>query len=362
MSSLAVALVHDFLVQMGGAEKVLEALHEMYPNAPVYTSVYDPAVMPPEYRNWDIRTSSLQRWPARRKLHRCMLPFYPSAFESFDLSRYDLVISSSSAFAKGVITLPHTRHVCYMHAPMRYAWMTDSYLKGERVGWAKRLLSPVIHYLRLWDHVSASRVDTYVANSTAVKERIAKFYRREATVIPPPVDTARFQPSMNRGDYYIAVSRFVPYKRMDMAVDAMTRLGRPLKVVGEGRQEAELKRRAGPTVEFLGWVENDRLPALMANARAFLMPGEEDFGIAPVEANACGRPVIAYAAGGALDTQTDGVTGVLFNPQTVDALCEAVERFEQMAFDHEAIARNALRFSADSFKDRMRHVIESSEA
>lgn len=360
--TVRVALVHDFLVQMGGAEKVLEALHDLYPEAPVYTSVYDPKVMPPNYRTWDIRTSSLQRWPARRKLHRLMLPFYPAAFEGFDLSSYDIVVSSSSAFAKGVVTLPHTRHVCYMHAPMRYAWMTDAYLKGERAGRLRRVLGPVFHYLRLWDQVSASRVDTYVANSSAVQHRIAKFYRRESVVVPPPVDTSRFAMSEARGEYYIAVSRFVPYKRMDLAVDAMTRLGRPLKVVGTGRQEADLKRRAGPNVEFLGWVENDRLPALMANARAFLMPGEEDFGIAPVEANACGRPVIAFAAGGALDTQMDGETGVLFRPQTVDALCEAVERFEQMTFDHAAIASRAAGFGYSRFKERMRDIIENAPA
>jgi glycosyltransferase involved in cell wall biosynthesis len=353
-----VALVHDFLVQMGGAEKVLEALHDVYPDAPVHTSVYDPSAMPPEYRSWDIRTSSLQRWPARRKLHRLMLPFYPAAFESFDLSAYDVVVSSSSAFAKGVITLPHTRHVCYMHAPMRYVWMTDTYLKGERAGRVRGVLGPVFHYLRMWDQISASRVDTYIANSTAVQNRIAKFYRREATVIPPPVDTARFTVSHVQGDYYIAVSRFVPYKRMDMAIEAMTRLGKRLKVIGTGRQDAELRRIAGPTVEFLGWVPSDRLPELVSNARAFLMPGEEDFGIAPVEANACGRPVIAYAAGGALDSQEDGLTGVLFRPQSVDALCAAIERFERLQFDHAAIGERAGRFDTEQFKLRMRAAIE----
>jgi len=345
---------------MGGAEKVLEALHEMFPAAPIYTSIYDKRVMPPEYRSWDIRTSGLQRFPASAKLHRLLLPLYPSAFEGFELSKYDLVISSSSAFAKGVVTLPHTLHICYMHAPMRYVWMTDTYLQGERVGRMRRLLGPVLHYLRLWDQVSAARVDSFVANSTAVQKRIAKFYRRDAVVVPPPVDTRRFTVSDGRGDYYIAVSRFVPYKRMDLAVDAMTRLGKPLKVVGTGRQEAELRRRAGPTVEFLGWVPNERLPELVANARAFLMPGEEDFGIAPVEANACGRPVIAYAAGGALDTQVDGVTGILFTPQTVDGLCAAVERFEQMTFDHHAIADHARRFDTAEFKKRMADLIQRS--
>lgn len=357
---MRVALVHDFLVQMGGAEKVLEALHDLYPEAPIYTSVYDPGAMPEAYRAWDIRTSSLQRWPARGRLHRLMLPFYPSAFESFDLSGYDLVISSSSAFAKGVVTLPHTRHICYMHTPMRYVWMTDHYLERERISLLKKPLGPVLHYLRLWDQISAQRVDTFVANSTAVQQRIAKFYRRESIVVPPPVDTARFRPSTVPGDYYIAVSRFVPYKRMDLAVQAMTKLRRPLKVVGTGRQEKALRRMAGPTVEFLGWVPNDRLPELVSGARAFLMPGEEDFGIAPVEANACGRPVIAYAKGGALDTQIDGVTGILFSPQSVEALCDAVLRFEQMTFNHAKIAEHASRFSREAFLERMSGVIAGS--
>lgn len=354
---MRVALVHDFLVQMGGAEKVLEALHDLFPEAPVYTSVYDRRAMPASYRSWDIRTSGLQKWPWSARLHRFMLPFYPWAFESFDLSAYDLVISSSSAFAKGVVTQPHTRHISYIHTPMRYVWMTDVYLEGERVAVLKRPLRPVLHYLRLWDQVSAARVDTYVANSTTVKDRIAKFYRRDAIVIPPPVDTERFTVSRERGDYYIAVSRFVPYKRMDLAVQAMTQLGRPLKVVGTGRQERALRRMAGPNVEFLGWVSSDRLPELVGGARAFLMPGEEDFGIAPVEANACGTPVIAYAAGGALDTQVDGVTGILFSPQTLDAMCEAVKRFESMTFDHCAIAANARRFSRATFLRRMSNLI-----
>lgn len=342
---------------MGGAEKVLEALHDLYPEAPVYTSVYDPKAVSPAYRSWDIRTSFLQKLPLKRLSHRAALALYPLAFESFDLSEYDLVLSSSSAFAKGVITQPHTVHICYTHAPMRYAWMTDTYLKGERAGRLRPFLGPVLHRLRMWDQVASSRVDVYVANSTAVANRIAKFYRREAVVVPPPVDVSRYRLVEHRGDYYVAVSRFVPYKRMDLAVEAMTRLNRPLKVVGTGRQEKALRRMAGPSVEFLGWMSDDLLPSVVAGARAFLMPGEEDFGIAPVEANACGRPVIAYAAGGALDTQVDGVTGILFSPQSVDALCDAVLRFETMTFDHADIAEHARRFSREAFLERMSSVI-----
>ena len=355
------AIVHDFLVQMGGAEKVVEALHDMFPAAPVYTSLYDRNAMPAAYRSWDIRTTFLQRLPLKRKLHRLALPWYPMAFESMDLGEYDLVISSSSCFAKGVITGPHTTHICYTHAPMRFAWASQRYLERERIAHPLRAaLSPAAHYLRAWDAVAASRVDHYVANSTAVAGRIRKFYRQPSVVIYPPVETSRFQPRSEVGDYYIIVSRFIPYKRIDLAVDAFTRLGRKLKIVGDGRQRASLQKAAGRNVEFLGHVSNRELPDLLAGARAYVMPGEEDFGIAPVEANACGRPVIAYGAGGALDSQIDGVTGVLFPFQTVDSLCEAIERADHIDFDPEVIRANALRFDTEVFKEQMTRLIREA--
>jgi glycosyltransferase involved in cell wall biosynthesis len=314
--------------------------------------------MPAYYRTWDIRTSFLQRMLFKKHSHRLALPLYPLAFESFDLSEYDLVISSSSAFAKGVITQPHTTHVCYTHAPMRYAWSSRSYLQNERAGGMVRaLLLPVLQYLRNWDLVASDRVDTYVANSSAVARRIRKFYRRECEVVCPPVDTGRFVIAQDTGDYYIIVSRFVPYKRLDLAVQAFTTLGRPLKVVGTGRQMKDLQAMAGPNVEFLGNVDDVALPGLLARARAFLMPGEEDFGIAPVEANACGRPVIAFAAGGALDSQVDGLTGVLFEEQTVEGLCRAVLRADTIAFDPIRIRAHAQRFDTAMFRRNMTLVI-----
>ena len=357
---MKVAIVHDFLTQMGGAEKVVEVLHDMFPEAPIYTSIFDPDAMPIYYRTWDIRPSFLQKLPIKKYSHRLALLLYPLAFESFDLSEYDVVISSSSAFAKGVITQPHTTHICYTHAPMRFAWTTKNYMKNEKVNRPMRMiLGPGMHYLRNWDMQAASRVDHYVANSRAVSQRISKFYRRNCDVVYPPVDTKRFSIDSDVGDYFIIVSRFVPYKRLDLAVEAFTKLGLPLKVVGTGRQMKQLKEIAGPNVEFLGRVDDVALPGLLARAQAYLMPGEEDFGIAPVEANACGRPVIAYAAGGALDSQIDGVTGVLFKEQTVDCLCEAVRRFQQIKFDPQRIQAHAQAFDNDVFRVVLHNTIHN---
>lgn len=358
---MRVAIVHDFLTQMGGAEKVVEVLHEMYPDAPIYTSIYHAKVMPQSYRSWKVRTSFLQRLPFKHHSSRLALLLYPMAFESFDFSDYDVVISSSSAFAKGVVTQPQTAHICYTYTPMRYAWATRAYMDREKVSKTLRsVLVPGIHYLRYWDALAATRVDRYVAISTIVAHRIEKFYRRDCDIICPPVETDRFSISPEVEDYYIIVSRFVPYKRIDLAVRAFTKLGLPLKVVGTGRQMKQLQEMAGPNIEFLGRVSDAELPKLMARAKAYVMPGEEDFGIAPVEANACGRPVIALAAGGALDTQIDGVTGVLFRQQTVNGLCDAVRRLESLTFDPELIRQHALKFDVSVFRTQIAKVVEEA--
>ncbi len=348
---------------MGGAEKVVEVLHSLFPDAPIYTSAYDRDAMPAYYRTWDIRTSFLQKLPMKQITHRLALLLYPMAFESFDLSEYDLVLSSSSAFAKGVITHPHTTNICYTHTPMRYAWGARSYMKNEKAMKPLRgLLLPGLHYLRLWDQLASARVDCYIANSSVVARRIETFYRRACHVIPPPVDTSRFQITEDIGDYYILVSRFVPYKRIDLAIDAFNVLGLPLKVVGSGRQKEALQARAKGNIEFLGRVDDIELPSLMARARAYIMPGEEDFGIAPVEANACGRPVIAFAAGGALDSQIDGVTACLFPEQTVESLCAAVRRLNTMEFDSSAIRRHAMTFDTHSFEKRILEIVSTAVA
>ena len=314
--------------------------------------------MPDSYRQWDIRTSCLQRLPWKRRTHRAALLLYPLAFESFDLSDYDVVISSSSSFAKGVITGPNTTHVCYTHAPMRFAWTTKSYMERENLFKPLRsLLTPCTHYLRNWDAVASLRVDQFVANSSIVARRIKKYYRADAQIVFPPVETSRFQIEKEIGNYYIIVSPAIPYKRIDLAVAAFTQLKIPLKIVGAGRGMKLLQGQAGPNVEFLGRVSDQELPKLLAHARGYIMPGEEDFGIAPVEANACGRPVIAFAAGGALDSQIDGVTGVLFPEQTVDSLCEAVCQAECCDYDPEFIRSHALKFDMAVFREKMMQVV-----
>lgn len=356
--TMRVAIVHDFLIQMGGAERVVEALHAMYPEAPVYTSAYAPDSMPANFRSWDIRTSFIQKLPYKRLSHRLALFLYPMAFESFDLRGYDVVISSSSAFAKGVVTEPSTIHICYTHTPMRFAWNSHEYLERERMPLPLRpFLMPVLHRLRTWDAVASARVDRFVANSNVVRSRIEKFYRRECSVVYPPVDTSRFGIAQSVGNYYLLAARFSPYKRLDLAIEACNRLKRPLKVVGCGRGESALRAIAGPTIEFVGRVGDQELVGLMSRARAYLMPGNEDFGISPVEANACGRPVLAYAAGGALDSQVDGLTGVLFKEQTVESLCAAILSSESIDFSPAAIRDHAMRFDVKVFEAQMRRVV-----
>jgi glycosyltransferase involved in cell wall biosynthesis len=361
LSAPRVALVHDYLNQHGGAERVLEELHALWPAAPIYTSMYAPDLMPAPYRRMDVRTSFMQRLPGVGRHHQKYLLAYPLAFESFQLGGYDVVLSNSSAWAKGVITPPETLHVCYCLTPMRWAWSYREYVDRERVGAkVRKALQLAIHYLRLWDAASAQRVDRYLAISRAVAARIRKYYRRDAEVIYPPVSVERFTPRPVPDDppFYLIVSRLIPYKRVDLAVDAFNRLGWRLKIVGDGRDRAALQARARPNVEFLGHLPDDAVRDLMARCQAFLFPGLEDFGIAPVEAQAAGRPVVAYAGGGALDTVLDGETGVHFTAQTADALADAVRRSADLSFDPLAIRAHADRFSAARFRQQLTEYVE----
>lgn len=347
-----VALVHDYLNQYGGAERVLEVFHDLYPEAPVYTSMYAPGLMPAAYRGWDVRTTFMQRLPGVHRRHQQYLPLYPLAFRSLRLDGYDLVLSDSSAFAKGLRLPPRTVHVCYVHSPMRFAWDFAQYAERERLGGgARRALPPLLHLLRRWDVASAGAVDHLIANSSTVARRIAAYWGRQATVIHPPVETERARPVPpdEVGDYFLVLSRLVPYKRFDIVIDAFNALGLPLKIAGDGRARAELERRAGRNIEFLGPVSDDEKYRLYARCRAAIFPAEDDFGIAQVEVQASGRPAIALAAGGALDTVLDGRTGVLFPEQTPAALAAAVRRFEGMTFAGEAIARHAASFSRARF-------------
>ncbi|MBM7841712.1 glycosyltransferase [Herpetosiphon giganteus] len=356
---MQIALVHDYLNQYGGAERVLEVLHAMFPQAPIYTSIYDAEAMPNEYRSWDIRTSFMQKLPGWRKHFRKYFLLYPSAFEHFDLSAYDLVISSSSAYAKGVITKPGARHLCYCHTPMRFAWRTDDYVKREQIsGIFGAILPFFLTYLRLWDVQSSARVDRFIANSRTVAERIGHFYKRPSTIITPPVELQPFAPQPSE-DFYLAGGRLVPYKRLDLAIKACTKLGLPLVIFGDGRDRAELEKVAGPSVRFVGKVDDASLRSLYARCRAYLMPGEEDAGIQPLEAMGAGRPVIAYKAGGALDSVIEGQTGRFFSQQTVEDLANAILASQNDHYDPTAIRGHAEQFARPAFEARIRAEIET---
>lgn len=347
---MRIAIVHDWLNQVGGAESVLENLVSLYPDAPIYTSIYDPQRMPSHYQQWDVRTSWLDRVPGAKRYHRAFFPLYPLAFESLDLGQYDVVLSNKSGFCHGVITPPETLHICYCLTPTRYVWRYGDYAAREGLGpLARLLLIPTLSRLRMWDRLAADRVDRFIAISHEVQQRVIKYYRRPSEIIYPPVDTSRFSPAASYGDYYLIVGRHVSYKRIDLAVQACTRLGLPLKVGGSGRDRDRLEAMAGPTVEFLGRVPDEDMPGLMAGCRAFLFPGVEDFGITPVEAMAAGRPVIAFARGGVRDTVIEGLSGTLFHEQSVHALCEAMERFDPAAYDPAQIQRHAKQFDSAIF-------------
>jgi glycosyltransferase involved in cell wall biosynthesis len=354
-----IALIHDWLNQLGGAEDVLEALVALYPDAPLYTALYDRQRMPAHWREWDIRPGFIDRLPFARRKQQLYFPLYPFAFEQFDLRGYDVVLSNKSGFCHGVITGPETMHVCYCLTPTRYVWRYHQYAERESLGRATRLsLAPFLTFLRQYDRLAADRVDHFIAISDEVRRRIAKVYRREATIIYPPVDVGRFTPSNRVDDYYLFVGRLVPYRRLDLLIEAFNTMGRPLVIAGSGRDRERLESLAGPTVKFLGYVPDADLPDLLARCRAFMWPGEEDFGISPLQANAAGRPIIAYAAGGALETVVAGpdaasATGALFAEQSVAAIIEAVESFDPLSVSPAAIRRHAEQYDVTVFKRRI---------
>ena len=357
---MRVALIHDHLTQYGGAERVLEALQAMWPDAPTYTLRYDPQAMGRSFGHKTIRTSFLEKLPFARRAFRWFLPLMPMATESYDLSDFDVVISNSSAFSKGIITSPDAIHICYCHTPTRYLWSdSGSYVDELRAPRLVKMLLPfVLHKLRGWDQLAAQRVGTFVANSETVKRRIAKYYQRDSQVIYPPVDTERFAISQEPKTYYLAGGRLVAYKRFDIVVDAFTKIGKPLKIFGSGPELADLKRRAGPNIEFVGRVSDDERARLFANAIAFINPQEEDFGITPVESMAAGRPVIAYRRGGALETVVDGETGVLFDEQSWEELADVVLRFKPEQFQPEKIRAHAERFATKNFRQSIHALVQ----
>ena len=355
MNAPRVALVHDWLNQHGGAERVLEHLVRLYPGAPVFTSIYWGAGMPAAYAAWDIRTLWIDRLPGIHSHHQAYFPFFALAFGGLRIPPdYDVVLSNKSGFCHAVDTgtLPH---VCYCLAPTRYVWEFEAYAQREALpGWAKVLIRPVVALLRRWDYAVAQRPATrYVAISRDIQQRIRTYYHRDSEIVHPPVDISRYAPALRPDDYYLVVSRLVPYKRIDLAVRACSELGLPLVVAGEGRDRPVLERLAGPTVRFVGRVSEAKLPELFARCKAFIFPGREDFGIAPLEAQASGRPVIAYRAGGALDTVVEGVTGTFFDEPTVQALTATLARFDANEIEPLACRRNAERYAPEVFQERL---------
>jgi glycosyltransferase involved in cell wall biosynthesis len=356
VSSPRVALVASWLNQYGGAERVLEVVHDLFPSAPVFTCTYWPAAMPAGYRNWDIRVSYLNRLPLARQNQRWLLPFYPAAFESLDLRGYDIILSITSAFAHGVHVPAGARHICYCLTPARFLWNYNEYVQRERIGRLPRAILPLfIRSLRAWDRRVADRVTRFIAISQKVRERIATFYQRDARIVYPPVDVERFSISAERGDYFLILSRLVPYKRIDLAVQAFNALGLPLVIAGDGRDRARLQEEAKPNIRFLGRVSDEEGRDLLSHCRAFLFPGEEDFGITPLEANACGRPVVAFAGGGALDTTIEGVTGEFFREPAAAALAQVISAFDERKYDPQTIRRHAEGFGIGIFKEKLLH-------
>jgi glycosyltransferase involved in cell wall biosynthesis len=352
---------------------VLSSLFELFPQADVYTSIWQPANMPPNINAMPIRTSFMQKLPGVLRHHRWFFPLYPLAFQSFDLSGYQVVITNTQGFANGACAGASRRSresgsrsraspisICYCLTPMRWAWNTDEYLAREGTSRTLRLAAgAAMSLVRAWDSWAAGHMQHFIGISKAVAERIKRTYGREAEVIYPPVEVRKQRVSKEHGEYFLVVSRLAPYKRIDLAVEACTKLNLPLKIIGDGRDMERLRAMAGPTVEFLGFQPNDEVVREhYARCKAFLFPGEEDFGISPLEAQAAGRPVIAYAAGGALDTIKPGVTGELFHEQTVDALAKVLKDFDTSRYDPQRIRRHALQFDSSVFKKRMKAFVE----
>ncbi len=363
---MKIALVHDYLVQYGGAERVLEAFTEIWPYAPIYTLIYDKDAMHGVFEGKRIHTSFLQQFPFARKNHRLFPPLMPMAIESFDFRQYDIVLSDSSSYAKGIITDPKTLHLSYIHTPMRYAW-DDCQKYTEDFGFpkiVKKLVPFFMNPIRLWDKVSADRVDQFIANSDFVRQRIAKYYRKESSVVHPPLSTSHFfiaKPEELK-PYFLMVGRLIAYKRHDIAIQAFNKLGLSLKIIGRGPELPRLKKLAGPTIEFLGRVRDEDLPKYYAECQAFIFPQEEDFGIVAMEAFASGRPVIAYRGGDIVEHLIEGKMGEFFDVQTAEALEGALRTFTSGLYDPQFIRNQVLRFDKEKFKATIKNLVENALA
>lgn len=364
---MKVAIVHDWLVNYGGAERVVEAMLSLYPKADIFTLVYDKNKMGKIFPESKVHTSFVQKIPFSKKLYTKLLFLMPKAFESFDFSSYDLVLCSSSSCAKGVITSPSTLHVAYVHSPMRYAW--DQYFEYKKSSGKLTafFMDKMIPRVRLWDFVSSQRIDKIIVNSKFIERRTKKYWNLPSKVIYPPVDTNRLKPNnLSAEDFYVAFSRFVPYKRLDLAIKACAKLNKKLVVIGSGKQEKELKALASsfknPQIEFTGRINDNEVTDYLQRCKALIFCAEEDFGIIPVEAQAAGRPVIAFNKGGTKETVIDGKTGILFDEQNEDSLCTAILKFEEMnknnVFKTEEIVLNAQKFSTERFCNALKTEID----
>ena len=356
---MKIAIVHDWLTNMGGAERVIINFHELYPSAPIFTTFYTPENLDEELRNIDVRTSFLQK---EKKIddHKKYFPFMPFAFEKFNLNEYDLVLSSSTSCAKGARKRKDALHICYINTPMRYAYeFKNEYTNGMNPI-KKALVNCLLFFMRIWDKNNNKRVDYFIANSHEIQRRVKETYNRDSVVINPPVRCSLFDVSNIDGDYYFVVSRLVSYKRFDLAVQACKELGRKLIIIGDGPEREKLEKIADgdKNIIFMGRQPDDVLKKYMQECKALIFPGLEDFGIVPVEAQACGRPVIAYGKGGVLDTVIDGETGVLFKEQTVEALKKAILKFETMKFDKMKIREHSLKFDESEFKKKIKEFID----
>jgi glycosyltransferase involved in cell wall biosynthesis len=360
LNTKKIAIVHDWITNKGGAENVLMVLHEMFPNAPIFTSIFNEKKMS-HFKDADIRTSFLQKFPFAKSRHQLFLSYFPRAFESFDLSEYDIVLSSSHSCAKGVITNLETMHVCYCYTPIRYAWddsvkyINNSNFPSILKNW---YIPKVVNKIRIWDKAAADRVDYYIAISELIRKRIKKYYRRESEVIYPPFDSSQFNISDKTENYFLAVGRLIQYKRFDLIIETFNKLGLPLKIAGSGPEYKKLKQLAKNNIEFLGFAPESELRTLYSKCQALIFPQVEDFGIIPIETMASGRPVIAFNSGGAKETVIAGKTGVLFNEQSVESLSDSIKKCLDISFNPEIIREHSLKFDVKIYKQKMVSFLE----
>jgi glycosyltransferase involved in cell wall biosynthesis len=359
---MKIALIHDYFVHIRGGERVLLLLSQLFPSADLYLLILNPQAIPLELQTRNICTSFIQNLPFSSKFFRVWLPLYPYAVEQFDLREYDVVLSCSSGFSHGVITVPKTCHISYCLSPFRYAWSWYHTFIQKQNWWRSWTARRLLHHIRLWDQQAANRVDYYAAISQVTRQRIRKFYRRDATVIHPPVDLSQFKVCDKIEDFYLIVSALVPYKRIEIAIEAFNHLKLPLKIIGEGPEARRLKVMAHSNIEFLGSLSDAQVRSFYSRCLAFIFTAEEDYGITPLEAQASGRPVIAYKAGGALETVVDGVTGIFFKQQTAESLIQAVKSLKTFDFDPQTIRKHTNKFDILAFMENMTSFVRDSLA